>query len=745
MRRGDNPSEVLRGVREAVDELRVTLPPGVRMEPIYDRTELVTSTLWTVSRTLAEGLVIVVLVLLLFFGSLRAAALTALVIPLSVLFAFVCMHLAGIPANLLSLGALDLGIVVDGTLVMVVHLMRRLAEDRSVEPGRALAVVREAAAEMGTPVFVSMVLIITAYIPLFGLERVERRLFTPMAATVCFALVGSLLLTLTLVPVLASFVLRGHVPAKENRLVAFMNAVYARALAHAIRHSRGVAGLTAGVTVAAVLLAFAAGREFLPHLDEGVVWIRATLPAGVSIEHSAEMASRIRELIRRSPEVKLVSSQTGRQDSNTEPFGPNRTEFLVALTPYSTWASGKRKADLVEELAQRLRANIPGTAFNFTQPIIDMVTESVTGSSADLAVIYTGPDLAVLRSLAAKTLEVIRTVPGAADASVEQDDDQPQLQIRIDRQEVARHGLNVEDVQEVIEMAIGGETVSTMYEGDRRFDITVRYVSEARSDASTIGRLTVPTPGGGRVPLSQLAAISVGDGASIITRRENRRQISVRTNIRGRDQGSFVGEAQKRLAADVPLPDRYRVEWGGQYENLSRASRRLAVTLPLTIALMFGLLYLGFESAVDAGLVLLNVPFSLVGGVLALLVRGIPVSVSAAAGFVSVFGVAVMTGVLFVSEVNHRRALHDVPVDEAVVGAARARLIPNVLLILVALLGMMPAAVASGIGSDIQRPMATVIVGGLASTLVLTLTAMPSLYLLASRRRRAARALLPRH
>jgi cobalt-zinc-cadmium resistance protein CzcA len=745
MRRGDNPSEVLRGVREAVDDLQASLPEGVHISPIYDRTELVASTLHTVSRTLAEGLVIVMLVLLIFLGSVRAALLTAVTIPLSLLFAFVCMYASGIPANLLSLGALDLGIIVDGTLVMVVHIVRKMSERQEAGPETAGQAVRDAAFEMERPIFVSLAIIIAAYLPLFGLERVERRLFTPMAFTVCYALLGSLLLTLTLVPALATYAFRGGSRLRQNRFLAWLGPRYEWVLGLAIRRAPAVAVVSAVVALGAVLLVGTLGREFLPQLDEGVIWVRATLPPGVSIEKSAEVAGQIRELLGKSAEVRLVSSQTGRQDSNTEPFGPNRTEFLVALEPYSTWTRGKSKAALVEELSDRLRTSIPGTAFSFTQPIIDMVTEAVTGSSADLAVIFTGPDLGELRGLASRALAIVSGIKGAADTSVEQDADQPQLRIAIDRHEVARYGLNMEDVQEVIEMAIGGEAVSTMFEGDRRFDITVRYAPEARSDVANVSSLAVPTDDGSRVPLAQLARIEVGEGASIITRRENRRQISVRTNIRGRDQGSFVAEAQRRLRAELPVPAGYRVEWGGQFENLARASRRLAFIVPITIALMFGLLFLGFESAVDAALVLLNVPFSLVGGILALFLRGIPLSVSAAVGFVSVFGVAIMTGVLFVAEVNHRRMNADLSVHDAVVAAARARLAPNFLLILVALLGMLPAATATGIGSDIQRPMATVIVGGLLSTLLLTLVAMPSLYLLASRRRPPSKALLPAH
>ena len=485
--------------------------------------------------------------------------------------------------------------------------------------------------------------------------------------------------------------------------------------------------------MAAGLLATLLGSEFLPQLDEGVLWIRANFPAGISLEKSAGLASEIRALVKQSPEVKEVTSQTGRNDDGTDPYGPNRNEFFVALTPYESWQHGKRKPDLVEELSRRLRTQIPGGFFSFTQPIIDNVTEAVTGSPADLAVIITGPDLQELRRLGRETLDVLKRVPGAADTGIEQEDDQAQLRIRIDRQAVARYGLNVRDVQDVIELAIGGRSASTYFDGERRFDITVRYIPEARTDAAAIGGILVATKAGERVPLSQLAAIEVVNGASIIARRENRRMISVRTNIRGRDQGGFVADAQREFASHVTLPAGYTVDWGGQFENLARARRRLAFILPLTIAVIFGLLFFAFGTVGEAGLVLLNVPFSLVGGIAALYLRGINLSVSAAVGFISLFGVAVMSGVLVVSDIKRRR-LENVPPRDAVIQGALAQMRPVLMMVIVAMLGMVPAAVATGVGSDVQRPLATVVVGGLCSTLFLTLFALPALsWILAGR------------
>ena len=455
-------------------------------------------------------------------------------------------------------------------------------------------------------------------------------------------------------------------------------------------------------------------------------------PAGIALEKSAEVASRMRALISQSPEVKLVTSQTGRNDDGTDPFGPNRNEFLVDLQPYHTWKRGKSKADLVEELSHRLQAAVPGVALNFTQPMIDMVTEMATGSSADLAVILTGRDLPTLRNLGERTLAVLRDVRGAADTSIEQERDQAQLRIRIDRMQLARYALNVSDVQDVIDLAIGGSPITGLFEGDRRFDVVARFRPDARADPAAIGNLLIPTRDGGTVPLAQLADVRIVDGASIIARRENERQITVRTNIRGRDQGGFVAEAQARFAQAVQLPPGYRVVWGGQFENLERARQRLVIILPATIAIIFVLLFLAFGSVLDTALVLLTVPFSVAGGLILLSLRGIHLSVSAAVGFISLFGVAIMSGLLYVSEIHACRQA-GTSLDAAVIQGARAQFRPLIILVVVAMVGMLPAALARGIGSDIQRPLATVVVGGLLSTLLLTLFALPAIYRLVDR------------
>ena len=737
MRRGENPTEVLKGIHEAVEDINSTrLPPGVHIRTIYDRTDLVANTMHTVSHTLLEGVVVMVTMLLLFLGSVRAALLTAITIPLALLFAFACMYFTGIPANLLSLGALDFGIIVDGTLVMVEHIVHSLHErEQAGKPPTVYETILNAALEVESPIFFSLLIIISAYIPLFTLERVERRLFTPMAYTVCFALLGSMLLALTLIPVLATYLFRHGCKTWDNPVLRWLYNVYEDVLRITVRRAAWTTVAIGALVVAgAFALGSQLGSEFLPQLDEGTIWVRANFPAGISLAKSAGESSRIRRILETFPEVQLVSSQSGRNDAGTDPYGPNRNEFFVALKSYDTWRSGMRKSDLVDQISNSLRREIPGANFSLTQPIIDNVTEAVTGSPADLAVIISGPDLKRLRTLADQSLAILRTVPGAADTFLEQESEQAQLRIAIDRKSVARYGINVRDVQDVIEMAIGGKPISTVFEGEKRFDVTVRFQAQARADADAIGNILVPTHDGSRIPLSQLASIQVVNGASIIARRENIRQISVRTNIRGRDQGSFVTEAQRKFNAGVKLPPGYSVDWGGQFENLERARKRLTIILPITIGIIFALLFFAFGDAVHAGLVLVNVPFSLVGGIVFLYLRGINLSVSAAVGFISLFGVAVMSGVLYISEINRRRAEPGTTLEDAVIQGARAQLRPSLMLILVALLGMVPAARASGIGSDIQRPLATVVVGGLLSTLLLTLLVLPSLYYITARR-----------
>lgn len=737
MRRWENPSDVLAGIHAIVEQLGGDSElVDANIAALYDRSALVGRTLRTVARTLAEGVGIVVVVLVLLLGSVRAALLTALTIPLSLLFAFACMRLVGVPANLLSLGALDFGIIVDGTVVMVEALLHRLQARADPSQPASIEALAEAAAGVARPILFSLAIIISAYLPLFMLERVERRLFTPMAFTVAAALLGSLILCLTVTPVLASLLFRGGVRVRESRALAWVVEAFERALGRLLRRARVVVGAAAVATIAAiVVLGRALGTEFLPQLDEGSIWIRCTLPPGISLYKSADVAGEIRRLVGQSPEVRAVISQTGRNDTGTDPYGPNRNEFLVDLQPYDTWPNGKVKGDLVEELAARLRAAIPGATFSFTQPILDNATEAATGSSADLAIIFRGPDLEELRRLALQARGMVAAIQGAADTALEQEAPQEQLRLRPRRADMARYGVDVTDVQQLVSLAIGGRAIDTVYEGARRFAVALRFIPAARTTGEAIGRLLITTPEGGRVPLAEVADIESVPGATIIAHREHQRQITVRTNIRGRDQGSFVAEAQGQLRAALKLPAGYRVEWGGQFENLERARRRLRVILPLTLGIIVSLLFFAFRSARHALLVLACVPFSLVGGVFALWVRGINLSVSAAVGFVSLFGIAVMSGVLLVESIRGVEEDGGDALARTRRGARRA-VRPLLLMIVVALLGMVPAARATGIGSDVQRPLATVVVGGLVSTLFLTLLVLPCAFTLVGSRGR---------
>jgi len=730
MRRGENPSAVLANIRAAIEIIRSDyLPDGVELITIHDRSDLVSQTLRTVSFTLLEGLTVVALVLFFFLFSARAAFLTAIVIPISLLFAFICMRLTGIPASLLSLGALDFGIIVDGTVVLVDQILHRLSLlGKTASRAQIRDEIRAALLRVARPIFFSMAIIITAFLPLLTLTQVEGRLFAPMAMIVCFTLIGALLATLTLVPVVARSVFRNGFVSKRQPLLDWLEPRYERFVGWTLRHTRRTVIATGAIVAGGFGLATQLGVEFLPDLDEGVIWIRSNLPPGTSIQKSADVATDIRALILESPEVRLVASQSGRNEDGTDPFGPNRNEILVELNPYGTWPRGKTRDDLVDEIARRLRSHVPGATFNFTQPIIDTSLEIATGTSADLAIGISGPDLATLRRLAEQALALVRNIPGATDPSIEQEADQAQLRITLDRRALARHGISVDEIQTIIDLTLGGQPVSTLFEGERRFDIVLRFPGAVRHDPDAIAGILVPTAAGGRVPLSELALLEIRDGASMIARAANQRQVAVRTNIRGRDEGGFVAEAQQQLAQHLDLPAGYRLSWGGKFENLERARGHMLLLIPVTLALIFAWLYASFSSARLSLMVLASVPFAAVGGILGLLLRGMHLNVSAGVGFISLFGVTVMAGVVLVTEIRRSERELQLPLNEAIVRGAVARLRTVIVMMLVAMLGILPAALATGIGSDIQRPLATVLLGGLLAALILILLAMPALY-----------------
>ncbi len=743
MRRGENPSEVINALKQQVDNINESsLPSGVRLRITYDRSELVHYTIKTVARTLFEGISIVVIVLIFFMGSVRSALIVATTIPVSLLFAFTMMKLTGIPANLLSLGAIDFGIIVDGAVVMVENIMRRF---REATPGdRKQGIVRftiESAEEVGREIFFSITIIILAYLPIFSFQRVEGKLFSPMAYTLTFAITGSMILALTAIPVLMSFAYRKYFESENPGSIEWHNPIYAwierkyeSLISFLSRHSvKTVVVAFATVIVVALIGYRSIGTEFLPELDEGSFNIRCFFPVGISLNEANKYCKTVRDVISQHKQVNVVLTQLGRNDDGTDPYGPNRLEILVGLKDYSTWVHDTSKDVLLLKMKRELEEAIPSTFISFSQPILDNVTEAVTGSVADLAILINGEDLDFMRQKADSILQIIRTIPGASEYGIEQEGDQAQLAVDIDRNAVARFGINVSDIQRMIEAAIGGKSVSKLYDGERRFDIVVRYSSEYRASIDAVKNMVVSSPTGGRIPLSMLASIKLVDGPTVIQREDGRRQISVRTNIRGRDQGSFVAEAQQKVNAAIKFPKGYSIEWGGQFGNLTRAAQRLALVIPLTIGIIFLILFAMYRSVWQVGVAMSGIPFALVGGILALILRGYSFNVSAGVGFISLFGVSIIAGVLYVSRTN--RLIEDDGWDlaGAVERAAVIQLRPTLMTMLLALLGLIPAARATGIGSDVQRPLATVIVGGLTTAVLLTPLVLPSLYFVLGR------------
>ena len=746
MRRGENPSAVVEALKNKVREINENnLPPGVSLRITYDRSQLVDYTIDTVSGTLFEGISIVLIVLIFFIGSVRSALVVATTIPVSMLFAFSMMRLTGIPANLLSLGAIDFGIIVDGAVVMVENIMRRYRDATPADRGEGIIrFTLTSAQEVGREIFFSIAIIILAYLPIFSFQRVEGKLFSPMAYTLAFAITGSLLLALTVIPVLMTMFYRRHFESGGPGRIEWHNPAYAWIERRYERTIGRVLGrpwttvMTAAAVVAAVVLigAHSIGTEFLPELDEGSFNIRCFFPVGISLSEAGKYTPVIRKLISGHPQVNVVLTQLGRNDDGTDPYGPNRLEIFVGLEEYSRWTKTVSKHELLLRIKSELEQAVPGALFSFSQPILDNVTEAVTGSVADLAVLISGEDLDLMRREADSVLTIIRTIPGASESGIEQEGNQAQLSVEIDRTAAARFGVNVSDIQKMIEAAVGGRPVSKFYEGERRFDIVVRYSSEFRSSVDAVKRMTVVTPSGARAAMSQLAEIRLVDGPTIIQREDGRRQISVRTNIRGRDQGSFVAEAREKVAQAVTLPKGYTIDWGGQFENLSRAAARLAVVIPLTVGIIFLILFMLYRDLRHVAVAMAGIPLAMAGGIVALMLRGYSFNVSAGVGFISLFGVSIIAGVLFVSRTNRLIDDEGCTVADAVRRAAIIQLRPNLMTMLLALLGLIPAARATGIGSDVQRPLATVIVGGLTSALFLTVVTLPALYLILFRNRK---------
>jgi len=742
---GENSRAVSLRVSEKLAEIQKSLPAGVSAKTVYDRTTLVNRTISTVQKNLFEGALLVIVVLFALLGNLRAALITALVIPLSMLLLMTGMVEQKVSANLMSLGALDFGLIVDGAVIIMENCLLRLAE-RQHQLGRALDTeerfhtVYTATREVFTPSLISVLVVILVNLPIFALTGVEGKMFHPMAFTVVTALVGALVLSLTFVPAAAALMLRGKVSEKENPIVAFLRRGYEPLLRSALRMPWAVVGGAAALVVICALLATRMGAEFMPSLDEGDVTLHALRIPGTGLEQAVGMQEQLERRLRQLPEVERVFSKLGTAEVANDPMPPSVTDTFVMLKSHERWPEpSKSKRAFLEELEQTA-AGVPGNNYEFTQPIEMRFNELISGVRSDLAVKIYGDDLETLLALGEQVEAIVNRVPGAADAKAEQISGLPMLSIHPKREALYRFGLNVADVQDVVGTALGGRVVGQIFEGDRRFDLVIRLPENLRSNTAAIERLPVSLPeGGGYVPLSEVASVEIAPGPNQISRENGKRRIVVTANSRGRDLGSVVADARVLIDAQLKLPAGYWIDYGGTFEQLESASTRLQLLTPITLLLIFGLLFMTFGSARDAALVFSGVPLALTGGVLALLLRGIPLSITAGVGFITLSGVAVLTGVVMLSAFRALRekgqAVHD-----AIINGSLLRLRPIVMVGLVASLGFLPMALNTGTGAEVQRPLATVVIGGIISATLLSLFVLPALYWLAGRRRERADA-----
>ncbi|UKY87239.1 efflux RND transporter permease subunit [Elizabethkingia anophelis] len=730
--RGQNPSQVLEGVHQAIDELNnETLPPGVRIHPFLDRTDLVKTTLNTVSHTLTEGIVLVIIVLIVFLGSWRGALLVAITIPLSLLFAFILMHFTNIPANLLSLGAIDFGIIVDGAIVMLETILKKREDDPEEELEEKSITKR--VIEVAKPIFFSTIIIITAYLPLFAFERVEKKLFTPMAFTVGYALFGALAVALLLIPGLAYVIYRKPQKLYHNKWLEKISTAYGKRIEKIMQAPKKVILPVSIVLATAGVLSYTVGKDFLPELDEGSIWLQVQLPPGISLAKAKEMSDTLRARTLKHSEITYMMVQAGRNDDGTDPWTASHFEVSVGIKPYKEWPKGKTKADLIQELAKDYK-DMPGFTVGFSQPMIDGVMDKISGAHSELVVKVYGEDFKETRRIAENVLSTLDKTLGSADLAIDQEPPLPQLQIIANRDKIAQYGLNVSDVADLIEVALGGKAISQIFIGNKVYDISCRYTEDSRDTPDKIGNLMLTSASGAKIPLSQVAEVKLSTGESTITREMNKRHLTVKLNLRGRDLSSFLKEAQTKIEKDIKYDhEKYHIKWGGQFENQNRAYSRLAFIVPLALAIMFLLLYGAFGDFKQALVLMSIVPLALFGGMLALNIRGMSLNVSSAVGFIALFGVAIQNGVIMISHINNlRKKGHEL--KDSVIKGARDRFRPVLMTATVAVIGLFPASMATGIGSDVQRPLATVIVYGLMFSTILTLFVLPAIYYMAERR-----------
>jgi heavy metal efflux system protein len=730
LRKGADTATMLEGLHAMVQRLNThVLPPGVRIVPYLDRDDLVHYTTHTVLHNLTEGMILVVIILFIFLGNVRGAIIVSLTIPFALLFASICLDLRHISANLLSLGALDFGMVVDGAVVMVENIVRHLNRPEEA-PLTLVDRVRMAAHEVQRPVFYAIAIIITAYLPIFTLQRVEGKLFEPMAWTVAFALLGALIFSMLIAPALASLLFRSDAKQWQNPVMQRLIVRYREDVHWAIRHRWITIGAAGFLFLVAIYLAFGGviGSEFLPHLDEGAIWLRGTLAPSTGPSEGLQIVDRARAVLASFPEVPQVVTQVGRPDDGTDSTGFFNTEYFVDLLPKEKWRPvfHQDKERLIAAMDRELE-KIPGVIWNFSQPISDNVEEAVSGVKGELAVKIYGDDLKTLEAKADEIVEIMRNVRGVEDLGVFRVVGQPNLDCRVDRDQAARYGINVSDVQDAVQTAVGGNALTQVLIGEQRYDLVLRYLPQYRDTREAIERIRLLAPSGERVSLAQLTNLNVLDGGSEIYRESNSRYIAVKYSVRGRDLGSTVEEAIKKVSAHVKLPIGYTLDWAGEYESQKRSERRLLMVLPLTVLLIYIILYTMFKSVKWALLILTNVAMARIGGLLALLLTHTNFSVSSGVGFLALFGVSVQTGVIMLEYINQLRA-RGYDIEEAAVEGAVLRLRPIMMTMLVATLGLLPAALSHGIGSDSQRPFAIVIVGGLISDLIMSIVLLPTLY-----------------
>jgi cobalt-zinc-cadmium resistance protein CzcA len=743
MRKNENPSEILARVKDKIEELNTRiLPSDVKMVTFYDRDNLISFCTRTVLHNLTEGIILVTVIVFLFMADWRTTVIVSIIIPLALLFAFMCLRLRGMSANLLSMGAVDFGIIIDGAVVMVEgifvsldHLSHKVGMP-SFNKMSKLGLIKKTGGELGKAVFFSKLIIITALLPIFSFQKVEGKMFSPLAWTLGFALLGALLFTLTLVPLLCSILLRKNVRERNNPLVNFFNRIVMAGFTACFNNRR--LSLLASVAFMAVtfLSASLLGTEFLPTLNEGALWVEAKLPMSSSLNQTVSMVRVLRQKLMDFPEVNGVLSQTGRSNDGTDPSGFYYVQMQVNLKPKDEWKRNITTDQLIEEMDGRLK-QFQGINYNYSQPIIDNVAEAVAGMNASNAVKIFGDDLNTLNKLANTVLASIRDVPGIKDVGILRNIGQPEISVLFDDRKMALYGVSTADVQAVIEMAIGGKTASILYEGERKFDIRVRYGESYRRTEEDIMRLMVPTLRGSKIPLREIASIREVTGPAFVYRDNNKRFIGVKFSVRERDLGSTIADAQQRVNAALKnLPKGYSVNWTGEFENQVRATKRLGQVVPMSLAAIFVILFILFGNVKDAGLVLLNVPFALIGGILALHVTGMNFGISAGVGFIALFGICVQNGVILITVFNKNRQAK-MPLDEAIREGVQSRIRPVVMTALMAAIGLLPAAVSTGIGSETQKPLAIVVIGGLITATVLTLLIFPIIYRMFYRRETA--------